>query len=65
MRVLLDTNVFIYWTTDRDINTIAAKSDKAVEILHCKGEEAKDHRNSCPTKLEYAICVEYRKGSVR
>lgn len=44
---------------------ISQHKTSEIGYMNCIGEEAKDHSNSCPTKLEYAICVEYRKGSVR
>ncbi len=28
-------------------------------ILECRGNEARDHNNSCPCKLEYEVTIEY------
>lgn len=29
--------------------------------LECRGNEARDHNNSCPCKLEYEVTIEYNQ----
>lgn len=51
---------------DMYIYIASAVGKKQTEVsgsLRCTGNEAHDHKNSCDTKMDYTIRIEYRTGS--
>lgn len=54
-----------YFDLKQEVSSAVWGNGKVSGTKRCLGMEAPDHRNRCPTTMEYSVLVEYRKGSPR